>query len=93
VEALCLVVDRGEAEAIVLAGELLPDYVLIDDFAARNVAIAKGLPVIGLLGVLIQAKKARVLDSLATAIFELETIAGFRISPGLKKQVLQFDGE
>ena len=49
--------DRGEAEAIVLAEESKPDYLLIDDLMARKVAINKGLPVIGLLGVLIKAKK------------------------------------
>jgi predicted nucleic acid-binding protein len=71
----------------------LPDFILIDDFAARSLAIAKGLPVIGLLGVLIKAKKAGLLDSLEPVIGELATVAGFRISPSLKAMVLKAAGE
>jgi predicted nucleic acid-binding protein len=86
-------IDLGEAEAIVLAEETKPDYLLIDDLAARQLAIAKGLPVIGLLGVLIKAKNAGLVNSLKSIICELETVAGFRISSELKLQLFQAAGE
>jgi uncharacterized protein len=85
--------DKGEAEAIALAIETFPDYLLIDDFAAREVAIAKGLPVIGLLGVLIRAKREAKIGSLAGILTELENRAGFRLSAELKRQALAAVGE
>lgn len=49
--------DLGECAAIALAAELSADQVLIDERAARQVAISRQLPVIGTLGVLILAKQ------------------------------------
>lgn len=85
--------DRGEAEAIVLAAEIKPDFLLIDDWAAREVAIGKKLPVIGLLGVLVKAKRGGAIDSLSDVIDDLETKAGFRISASLRDEVLRLVGE
>jgi predicted nucleic acid-binding protein len=48
--------DTGEAEAIALAAEILPDALLIDENEGRNVARQAGLLVRGVLGVLIRAK-------------------------------------
>lgn len=50
--------DRGESEAIALAQQTVAPWVILDDLAARHVAEAMGLPVIGTLGVLLQAKEA-----------------------------------
>jgi predicted nucleic acid-binding protein len=44
--------DPGEYEAILLAESIRADAVLIDEKAARNTAIERGLNVVGLLGVL-----------------------------------------
>jgi predicted nucleic acid-binding protein len=85
--------DLGEAEAIVLAHETGPDYLLIDDLAARSFAIAKGLPVIGLLGVLVKAKRSGLIVSLEQTIIDLERRAGFRISPHVRIEVLAAGGE
>jgi len=49
-------VDRGGAEAIVLALELNADLLLIDYRGARNLAKKLGLQVMGTLGVLALAK-------------------------------------
>jgi predicted nucleic acid-binding protein len=93
VNELLLELDRGESEAIVLAKENQPDYFLVDDLAARNVAIGEGLPVIGLLGVLLKAKRSQLIGSLKEIIDELETKAGFRISIQLRADVLEAAGE
>ena len=57
VEYLELVLDRGEAEVIVLAEEIEADAVLIDDLKGRKTAMLRGLTVIGTIGVLLDAKE------------------------------------
>ncbi len=42
----------GESQAITLGVELQPDYIILDDFAARKEAIRLGLNVKGTLGVI-----------------------------------------
>ncbi len=62
VEYLELVLDRGEAEVIVLAEELRADAVLIDDLKARKTAVLRGLAVVGTIGVLLDAKERGLVD-------------------------------
>ena len=93
VKSMLVELDRGEAEAIALAEEKKADYVLIDDLAARKVAIGKGLPVIGLIGVLIKARKAGEIAALDDLLDDLEKLAGFRISSELRRQALAAAGE
>jgi predicted nucleic acid-binding protein len=49
-------VHPGEAEAIVLALEVKPDWLLIDDADGRKLTKSEGAPVVGLMGVLLMAK-------------------------------------
>ena len=49
--------DLGECSAIILAQELKADQLLIDEKAGRKVAISRGLPIVGLVGVIILAKE------------------------------------
>jgi hypothetical protein len=93
IEALETLLDRGEAEAIALASELGADYVLVDETLGRAAAERKNLTVIGLLGVLLLAKKARMLPSVATLIAELETKAGFYVSKPVRDVILKAAGE
>jgi hypothetical protein len=77
---------RGEVEAIVLAQELQV-LLLIDEATGRRLAGHLGLKYIGLLGVLIQAKK----DGLIPAVKPLmdQTIQkGFFVSKPVYQQVL-----
>ena len=85
--------DQGEAEAIVLAEECRADYLLIDEKLGREQAEARGLTAIGLLGVLLLAKRAGHLASVAVLIDQLETVAGFFVSERIKSIVLRAAGE
>jgi predicted nucleic acid-binding protein len=78
--------DRGETEAIVLAGELSADWLLIDETAGRDEAGRRGIQTIGTLGVLRDAHHAGLLD-LRTSLDEI-VLLGFRVSPSLLQILL-----
>lgn len=79
-------VDRGEAEAIVLARQL-GLRVILDDLRARRLAQRFELAVIGTLGILVRAKRQGFLDRLAPVLDQLEGI-GFHMTPELKEEAL-----
>ncbi len=85
--------DDGEAEAIVLAQEIGADLLLIDDRAARRHAARLGLRFIGLLGVLLEAKKAGLLPAVKPALDDLISKAGFRVRSSLYQAFLASAGE
>jgi uncharacterized protein len=93
VARLQLEIDRGEAEAIVLAKEIKADALLIDERIGRAVALREGVPIIGLVGVLIAAKRSALIPSLANLLDELEINADFRIAAHLKAGALRAVGE
>ena len=55
-------VDVGEAEAIELARELHADRLLIDERKGRKLATKEGVPIIGLLGVVLLAKRKNLIS-------------------------------
>lgn len=61
IEPLLLGLDEGEMQVLLLAREIGPDWVLIDERQARRVARALGLPVKGTLGILLAAVLAGLL--------------------------------
>lgn len=85
--------DQGEAEAIALILEKRGDLLLIDERRGRRVAQREGVRVIGLLGVLLEAKRRRIIQSLHDTIGKLQATAGFRISESLKTRLLGEAGE
>jgi predicted nucleic acid-binding protein len=85
--------DLGEAAAIALMLEGKGDLLLMDERRGRRVAAREGLPVVGVIGVLLEARRRGLVTSLAVVIGELEKVAGFRISPRLKQRVLEASGE
>ena len=76
---LALVLDRGEAAAIPLA-ERLHATLLVDDADARQVAVARGLVVVGTLGVLLVAKRRGLLRNIA-AVLDRMSALGMFVSP------------
>jgi len=92
VEYLELMVDKGEAETIVLAEELNVDTVLIDDLVARKIAKLRGLNVIGTIGVLLDAKEKGLLPALKPLLDELLK-KRIRISKDLYNHALELANE
>ena len=85
--------DPGEAAALALALEVHADYLLVDERAARRVARQRGVEVVGVLGVLLTAKRLGTLSAIRPVIEDLLTRAGFHASAGLVLEVLDAAGE
>lgn len=85
--------DLGEAEAIVLARELRADVLLMDEKIGRHVARREGVPIIGLMGVLVAGKQRGFVPSVRVVVGELESKAGFRVSARVKQMVFTQAGE
>lgn len=86
-------VNRGEAEAIVLALELGADVLLLDERRARAVAARFGLSMTGILGVLLVAKQRGLIPAIEPVLDALVTTAGFRVSSQLRGRLLAEAGE
>ncbi|MBN2835508.1 MAG: DUF3368 domain-containing protein [Candidatus Delongbacteria bacterium] len=89
---LDMVIDKGEAEAIILALENKIPNILIDDLKGRRVAKLSSLNVIGTLGVLLQAKKKGLLTSIKMDMDKLVDHSIY-ISENLYKKVLNLANE
>lgn len=81
-EPLLLGLDSGELQVLLLAREVQPDWVLIDERLGRRVAQAMGLPVKGTAGILLAAFRARLLSK-TQALEAVQRLVeqGIRISP------------
>jgi predicted nucleic acid-binding protein len=85
--------DLGEAEAIVLARQLNADELLMDEVEGRRIARREGIHVIGLLGVVLEAKGRGHIKSAREVIEELENGARFYIAEPVKQAILRSAGE
>ncbi len=83
----------GEAEAIALAVEMKPDRLLTDEREGRSKARQLGLPLTGVLGVLLRAKKQGRITAVKAEIDSLRTKARFFIAPSLEAAILAQAGE
>ena len=93
VMALQADIDEGEAEAIALAIEQKAHLLLLDERLGRIAASRLGLRVIGILGVLIQAKRKGYISAVRPVLDDLVIKAGFRVSQKLYAHVLRAAGE
>ncbi len=93
VDALRDDLDRGEAESIALAKELNANLILMDEREGRRTAQRLGLRVIGVVGILLEAKAKRLARSIRPHLDALRQTAGFYISDSLYDSALLQAGE
>lgn len=65
-------IDSGEAEAIALFQTIKADWLLLDDLKGRKQAKSMGLPVVGTIGILVTAKRKRIIPELTPIINTLK---------------------
>lgn len=82
--------DPGERAAILLSEELSADGIIIDELAGRKAAVARGLRVIGTLGILEIAAQRGLLD-FHTTLDRIKT-EGFYISSRLETELRSKNG-
>ena len=84
--------DRGEAEVIALGLEQQADLLIIDEQLGRRHAQRLGLPLTGILGVLLKAKQLGHLPEVKPLILQLHQ-NGIRLGEALIERVLKLAGE
>lgn len=84
--------DPGEIAAIDLAARRESRFLLIDDRLGRSAARRRGIPVVGVAGVLLAAKQRGLLAEVRPALAHLAD-GGYHLSPELVARVLELAGE
>ena len=84
--------DRGEAEVIALGIEQKADLLIIDEQLGRRHAQRLGLPITGVLGVLLKAKQLGYLLEIKPLILQLRH-SGIRLGDVLIERVIKLAGE
>lgn len=79
--------DRGEAEAIILAKELRVRLIIIDEQIGRKAATKAGLAVTGVLGIILDAKHAGIITHVRPILDALRDV-GFYMSDKLYFQLI-----
>jgi predicted nucleic acid-binding protein len=85
--------DKGEAETLALAIELKADLVLLDEQEGRHTAVRLGLLPLGVLGVLLQAKRLGMIEEIRPRLDALRERAGFFLGNNLYLEMLEQAGE
>ncbi len=83
----------GEAEAIALAVERQAEVLLMDERLGRETAKHFGLAPVGLVGVVVEAKRKGIVDSVAPLLRALQEQARFWLGEELVWRVLRAEGE
>jgi len=73
----------GESEAIVMAREIAADFILMDERLGRSAAQRLGLRCVGLVGLLIEAKRRGLITDASETANLLREKAGFWVSQEL----------
>ena len=84
--------DKGEASSIALAIELDDCLLVIDDLKGRKFAHQLGLPIIGTIGVIVDAKLAGIIASVKPILSKIKG-TNFRITEQLELLILKRAGE
>ncbi len=90
--SLGLLLDAGESAAILLALETQCRFLLIDERRGRQIARRRGIPVVGLAGVLLAARQQGLLESVGSVLAALSR-QGYRLADALVAEVLRLAGE
>lgn len=85
--------DKGEAEAIALAMQVNAGWVLMDERDGRKAARSMKLKVVGVLGILLKARREGRLRSLKEAMDRLREKAGFYVREDIYSEIIQEWGE
>jgi predicted nucleic acid-binding protein len=93
VNLLMVELHAGESEAIALALDVKADRLLIDEREGRTRARQLGLPVTGVLGVLLRAKRDRRINAVKPEIEALKSKARFFVAHALEHEILRAAGE
>lgn len=93
VDALRLDLDPGEAETIALALDLGADLVLLDEQAGRYAAQHFRLRVMGVVGLLVRAKRLGLVAEVRPYLDALRRQAGFYLSESVYQHALQLAHE
>ena len=83
VNALRKRLGKGEAEAIVVALDIDADFVILDDHAARSIAMQLGLSVKGTLGIIRKLMEAGKYSSDLPVLYENLRNMGFWVKENL----------
>ena len=83
---------RGEQAVIAYARSRQGYWVGLDDHQARTLAEHLGLKVVGIIGVLLRAKRADLILAVRPHLDALQ-VAGFRMAEGLYQEALRLAGE
>ena len=92
IEKLYGKLHKGELETIIGGQELEVDFVIIDEIGARNLAKIFSLIPVGIIGILVMAKKAGLIAEIKPSIEKLVE-NNFRLSKQLIIEVLKEAGE
>lgn len=93
VNALQRDLDQGEAESIALALELDATLLLLDEKEGRHIAQRLGLRVLGVVGILLQAKTQGAIAEIRPHLDALRQTAGFFLSDSVYERALALANE
>ena len=85
--------DLAAVAALALAAEIGANAILVEKRLMHEVALQLGLRAIGVLAILSEAKTKGFLSHIGPALDQLETKAGFKITPALRARILRDAGE
>jgi predicted nucleic acid-binding protein len=75
--------DPGEAEAIALAVNIKAEYVLMDEALGRKIAVSYQLQPLGILGILLLAKRRGMIQAVTPLMDRLRSEANFFVDARL----------
>ncbi|WP_027400661.1 DUF3368 domain-containing protein [Aphanizomenon flos-aquae] len=93
VQSLKNKLDEGESSVIALALELNADWLIIDEQLGRQTATEYKLKITGILGLLIEAKRQKLIPLVKPILDDLINTAKFWVNPSLYNRILSIVGE